>query len=96
MKVGDAVWVGLPLCASGYEPRGCAQGGTVIAIGDRGEVVLKTESGIHTYGGPFSDSRVFVSESEAWAHCAEVLRKRAGEILVAVEKCEEACSATLA
>ncbi len=96
MQVGDTVFAGLPLCSSGYPPRGWAQAGTVIALGDRGEVIMKTEVGIYTYGGPFSDSKVFASESEAWAHCAETLRKRASEILAAVEKCEEACSATLA
>jgi hypothetical protein len=90
MTVGETVFVAIPICLSVYsdEPGGRVYQGTVIASGDRGEVVVKTDGGIHTYGGPFSDTKAFGSESEAWRHCAAVLRRRGQAVLDAAAGCE--------
>jgi|688.fasta_scaffold77662_7 hypothetical protein len=88
MTIGQTVWVAQPICHSITEPRGVVHEGTVIAIGDRGEVVVKDVHGIRTYGGLFSDAKAFESAGEAWSHCAAVLLVRAGEIVAAANKCE--------
>ena len=88
MTIGQTVWVAQPICHSTTEPRGVVNEGTVIAIGDHGEVVVKDVRGIRTYGGLFSDAKAFESASEAWLHCANTLTRRAGEIVDAANRCE--------
>ena len=86
MSVGDKVFAAIP-CYHNSDVKGLVTEGTVVAIGDRDETVLKTDVGIFTYGGPFSETKVFASESEAWSHCESVLRRRGEALLAAAEKC---------
>ena len=90
MSIGDHVFVAIPLTGgySGGAPRGVVYTGTVIAVGDRDEVVVKNEHGIHTYGGPYSGTKVFPSEPEAWRHCAEILGRSADALSAAASECE--------
>jgi hypothetical protein len=89
MTAGEKVFVALPVYGAGSEPKGHVTEGTVVAEGERGEVVVKaSHGGIYTYGGPFSDSKVFATEGEAWGHCAAVLRRRAAQVSEAAEACE--------
>jgi len=87
MSVGERVFAACPVYHAGSDPKGIVTEGTVVAIGDRGETVVKTEHGIYTYGSPFSDSKVFLAEAEAWRYCGEVLRQRAEAVAVAAKDC---------
>lgn len=89
MTAGDTVFVATPICLSDQEPRGIVRAVTVVMVGDRGEIVAKDECGISTYGKRFDLTRVFATEAEAWGHCAEELRQRAGKIAAAAAACEE-------
>ena len=88
MTIGQIVWVGVPYTGTSHEPSGSVYEGSVVAFGEHGEVVVKCPHGIHTWGGPFSDSKTFESAREAWLHCASTLLRRAGAITVAANKCE--------
>jgi len=88
MTIGQLVWVGVPYTGISYEPGGTVYEGSVVAVGERGEVVVKCKHGIHTWGGPFSDSKTFESAREAWLHCASTLLRRAESITGAANKCE--------
>ena len=90
MTAGETVFVAIPIYLSAYTPGpgGRVYQGTVVAAGDLGELVVKTDAGIHTYGGPFSDTKAFGSEPEAWRHCAAVLRKAGQQVIDAAAECE--------
>jgi hypothetical protein len=87
MTIGDQIFVALPLPVT-EDPKGVVYEGTVIALGDRGEVIVKNDHGVHTYGGPFSNSRCFADARSAWSHNAETLRRYATRLLDAVAVCE--------
>lgn len=87
MTIGEKVFVAIPIYNHG-DPKGVVYEGTVIALGDRGELVVKDEFGVHTYGGPFSDTRCFTDRESAWAHCIETLKRASSRILDAVAVCE--------
>lgn len=94
MTVGQRVFIAIPINTSigGDGPKGVVHEGDIIAIGDRGEVVIKNQCGVHSYGGPYSDTKGFSTESEAWRHCAIVLRARGDLVLAAAAECEAKAS----
>lgn len=94
MTVGETVFIAIPIYLSAYsdEAGGRVYRGQVVAVGDREELVVKTDAGIHTYGGPYSDTKAFGSEPEAWRHCAAVLRRAGQRVLDAAVECEAKAS----
>lgn len=87
MQAGDRVFVAYAI--TDREVMSIVYPATVIAAGDRGYVVVKTDHGsLLTAGGPFSVSRVFGCEIEAWRWSAGELRAAAAKVLAAADKAD--------
>ena len=87
MQAGDRVFVAYAI--SERDVTALVYPATVIAVADRGDVVVKSDHGaVFTAGGPFGGSEVFADEAEAWRWSASQLRDRGRAIMAEAAKAE--------
>lgn len=87
MQAGDRVFVAYAI--SERDVTALVYPATVIAVAERGDVVVKSDHGaLFTAGGPFGGSEVFADEAEAWRWSAGQLRAKAETILAEAAKAE--------
>lgn len=87
MQAGDRVFVAYAITER--DVTALVYPATVIAVAERGDVVVKSDHGaLFTAGGPFGASQVFADEAEAWRWSAGRLRAKAETILAEAAKAE--------